>query len=81
MKKLKVEWFGIVGKKMEGKDELRREGYLALDLEDAGLIDPRIYHGEAEAIGSLVIFKCSLVILDGMLSCADGLGDYNDCPL
>ena len=30
----RTEYFGIIGKRIEGKDELREKGFVAMDLDD-----------------------------------------------
>ena len=35
------EYFGFIGKGIEGKDTLRRDGYLAFDLRDFQVINSR----------------------------------------
>jgi len=33
----RVEYFGLVAKKLEGKDKLRAKGFVVFDLEDFGI--------------------------------------------
>ncbi|MEA1895373.1 MAG: hypothetical protein U9N36_09275 [Euryarchaeota archaeon] len=35
----RTEYFGIIGKRIEGKDELKEKGFVVMDLDDFWILD------------------------------------------